>query len=232
MTGREHAADSGVFNASLEHAGVGRRETFHQLESRPDLFIRRREIMHANTEYQKQSIEQFDLLRANGVKVPKFNVVIGEDNRGKAEFIVADRVEGETLDSMVLTNVTLPAEALNRTFRGIVTYLNKGQANDREVYWDFALRQFIYGHTDQDPQDDIYLVDIDPTFRTINGEILQRVVTMMQTLHRSSPIDDDTWIAMRELIITHDTSRSTPEDLKHTIAWLQDNLPPKSNDRD
>lgn len=231
-TGREPRGEQSIFNSPLEQVGVGRCETFHHLESRPDLFIRRRNIEHPNTEHAKWSADQFDKLRSTGVKVPNFRTVVGEDSQGKAEFIIADRVFGDPLDSLVAAKADLPQEAVDRTFKGLLTYLRKGQLAEEPVLWDLALRQFMYGHTLGEASDDIYLVDIDPTFRKVDGELLVRVQDMMLAVHTLTPIEEESWLLMRELIIANDTGKVSEEQMSETRVWLENNLPPRPSSPD
>jgi len=220
----------GPFNAPLEQTGQGRRETFHQLESRPDLFIRRRNAEHYDTERMNETSRRFEDLRSHGVNVPPFRAVIGEDAQGKAEFLVADKVQGERLDALVDSEAELPSDIVNKTFKGIGDYLKDSQENNTPVFWDFALRQFMLGHTASNLDDDIYLTDIDSTFSKLDGEVLGRVVTMMQAVHERVPLEEGVWQTMRQLIIANDAGRITEEEQRSLSAWLKENLPPNQPD--
>lgn len=101
--------------------------------------------------------EQFERLRGFGVHVVNYSRILTADTEGERYGLTfTEKVESVHRHS---TNNTEKDNLIN----GLASYIRDGYENTTPLLRDiFKNRQYIYGHTVADPDDKLWLVDLDP----------------------------------------------------------------------
>lgn len=187
------------FSGELKMADLGRqvsREAIRELESRPDLLIRKDDLdRYAEKEQAPEVYKNSERLFAElhekyGVAVPRMQFVIGKDERGvETLFTITQRVEGENVGD-ILDAGKKDAEFKNKleeVYINFARYFEDKYKSGKELLWDFHNAQFVYGKLKGDKENNIYMVDLDPVFGR-EGDARQNFINNLSGMIRDAEI--------------------------------------------
>jgi hypothetical protein len=170
-----------------------------ELENRPDVIVRLSPSESPDDDLDEQ-IESArgdlvmcdrlleELTNKYDIQVVPHRHIIGsmpDDPNQMATYTITDRVFGTTLDeSIQKPTPILGEEELTKHFLGLIRYHVDIRAHGGPYLSDIVTNnsQFMYGNTMADPEDRIYLTDIEPFIDEYNAEHPDR--TMRDTLER------------------------------------------------
>lgn len=124
------------------------------------------EITHERIAGVAKANELLGELRSRyAIKMPLIGFVVGKDQNGSpAVFTVAERIHGEVLPKKDFSpeEISAIAEKLESVYISLLKYFWDKYKTQEPYLSDVARnRQFMYGNTKHDPQNDIYMVDMD-----------------------------------------------------------------------
>ncbi|OGF25278.1 hypothetical protein A2303_03155 [Candidatus Falkowbacteria bacterium RIFOXYB2_FULL_47_14] len=116
--------------------------------------------------------KEFTELEDFGVRVPRRDFLIGKNEAGeKAILTVIDRVRGKNLEKADAAENGKKLSAKGEELcLSLINYLTS-KTRDRQPYlWDvFHYKQYVYGQTEKDEENHIYMVDVEPLYWEYNN---------------------------------------------------------------
>lgn len=165
------------FKGGLENPGFYKNDEWGkitQVKSNPEKIVRKwspednNETLDESTTTIKIAKELTSELHDKyGIQIPDYEIVIGSDNKNLTPvvYIVTDRIHGTNLRNIDENKVNLDDLDLDGHFSSIFNYVSDKYLNGGNFLLDIeSSAQYMYGHTSSDPNDKIYLVDLDPLF--------------------------------------------------------------------
>ncbi len=137
----------------------------------PEKVVRR---VNSSGETHEQSLQTtknaktltHELSAKYGIRIPSYDIVQAPDTElnEPVVYIVTDRIHGHNI-----TDKSIPSEAVKENFQkfenfysSLISYMGDTYVNGGKMLTDIDPHQFMLGHTAQNPEDNIYLVDLDP----------------------------------------------------------------------
>jgi len=111
-----------------------------------------------------------------GIKTPKIELVIGRSDqprdpifkrKSSVVYAVTDRIKGVNFEDLKIENSEVPLmhEKMETLISNILFYIKDKSSQESDFLGDiYGLYQFMYGRVDGEPEDQFYLVDVDPGF--------------------------------------------------------------------
>lgn len=110
-----------------------------------------------------------------GINLPKYQPVVGkfnEDDRVWFLFVLAEKVKGENLAHKFFTEEekTRFRPQFEALFDSLVQYSCDKATQGGNYFYDQKLDQYVLGTTTNDPNEKVYLVDLDNTYRYFDAQ--------------------------------------------------------------
>lgn len=147
-----------------------------ELQNRPDKLVREwnvesikeKEDVDLRIAEMKKDMKVFDTIHDNyGLDVVKTELVLGGDRENPKMYMVVDKIYGENLQKIEkLPDDT--AEVLDQLFASMIQYYFDIYKNGGDYWWDFGIRQIVYGHKYGEDRDKFYIVDVEPRINNYN----------------------------------------------------------------
>ena len=150
------------------------------LENNPDKIIRlekfsKKQIKSNNFDDLESRVENhkkgkrlfFELKEKYGISVPEFNFVVGEGNDSlPMMYTVVDKVKGKHfVEALPEFRDEGEIEIIENHFIKIINYLRDKHKEQGEWLCDIVSnKQYMFGKTSNNQEDDLYLVDVQPLF--------------------------------------------------------------------
>lgn len=106
-----------------------------------------------------------ELSKQYHIAMPKAELILGKNEGRPAIFTIVERIHGENLDKMS----QIPAEAAEKMdiLYGLLAHYYLSIFVSGGDYWDdLSNSQFMWGHIAKEKENKIYLVDIEPRYKT------------------------------------------------------------------
>ena len=125
---------------------------------------KRKMMIYERMEYLRNKAVEFKkIIDRLGIRMAKTDYVIGTDTKTDkpALFGATERIEGKSLEEITLLDKDL-AEKVDNLYAKIIIDLVESYKKELYFWCDPQNSQFVYGKTEKDNKQDIYLVDVDP----------------------------------------------------------------------
>lgn len=110
------------------------------------------------------------------IAIPRFATIVAEGlvppmkEPGPVNYMIVERIEGDPLDSVVATG-GVPGQQLEGLLVGLAVYLHRSAISHTEFVEDlFHLDQYMYGTTNSDANERIWLTDLEPRYLRLTAE--------------------------------------------------------------
>jgi len=120
--------------------------------------------IHQKAEYLRNKAVEFKkIVDRLGIRMAKTDYIIGTDPKMNrpALFGVTERIDGKSLEETTLLDKDL-VEKVDTLYSKIIIDLINSYKKELYFWCDPQNSQFVYGKTEKDSKQDIYLVDVDP----------------------------------------------------------------------
>ena len=140
--------------------------TIKKLSSNPDKLVREWDFkkQYQSIEDARKGIEMFRKMEGlYGIAIPKMDLLVGKANDRIKLFTVLDKIEGENLANIAVFSPEDKDES-DKFFTALAQFYFDVYQKGGEYWWDFGLRQLVYGHKKGEPGNRVYIVDVEPRY--------------------------------------------------------------------
>lgn len=167
--------DAAPFREPLAEAGLDSQDIY-ALKKNPDLLVRFYPFDYKDSSTTglgkfRRGVSVFETLRDKyGIAVPQLRHIVGEENGEKGVYTVVDRIYGKNLKEASTELLERGRRVLDQMFTRFARYYCDVYEHGGDYWYEFGLKQIVYGHQKGETADRLYLVDVDPLYQTYDPQ--------------------------------------------------------------
>lgn len=207
--------DRSPFNDTTTSSDFPSRSEIKVLQNNPEIVIRKADWLDGNVDEQVKKVARYrqlvNGLESKGIHTAMLAPLIAEDPSGASVvYIVTKKIIGTNMLELAEDD---KGDALD-TLRSIASYYKEVIHSGGEYVDELRLEQLVYGHPPGEVEDNVYLVDLDPSVGTYNAanpsfEEREDMLTNLELLEL-----DGKFISNDEVLM------STLQDMKNSVIIL------------